>query len=108
MLERVKTALRVATTVYDQELLGLIASGIMDIKHTGAQFEVTEVKNQGVVTDYTVADPMIQTAIVLYCKLYFGSPEDFDRLKAAYDEQKGQVRESTAYGMVDVTKEVVL
>ena len=102
MLDRVKTALRVQTTVYDQELLGLIASAVADIRHVGAKFTVDEVKTDGVVTDYTITDPLVADAVVVYCKVYFGSPDDFDRLKAAYDEKKGQFRESTAYGMVEV------
>lgn len=99
MLERVKLAMRISTTVFDAELLALIAAGIADIKHAGARFEATEVKTQGVVTNYTIADPLASTAVVTYCRLMFGSPDDFDRLKAAYEMQKGQLRESLAYGM---------
>lgn len=107
MLDRVKTALRVGTTVYDQELLGLIAAGIADIRHAGARFDATEVRTSGTVKDYTIEDPLVADAVITYCKLYFGSSEDFDRLKAAYDEKKGQLRESSDYGMIDVSQEVI-
>lgn len=106
MLERVKTALRVGTNVYDQELLGLLAAGIADIRHAGARFEANEVRTSDAVTDYSVTDPLVSDALVIYCKLYFGSPDDFDRLKGAYDEKKGQLRESSAYGMIDLGHEV--
>lgn len=99
MLERVKLAMRISTTVFDAELLDLIAAAIADIKHAGAQFEVETTEENGVATDYTVTDPLASTAIVTYVRMMFGSPADFDRLKAAYEMQKGQMRESTAYGM---------
>lgn len=98
MLERVKLAMRISTTVFDSELLDLIAAGIADIKHAGAQFDVETTEENGV-TDYTVTDPLASTAIVTYVRMMFGSPADFDRLKAAYEMQKGQMRESRAYGM---------
>lgn len=99
MLERVKLAMRISTTVFDAELLDLIAAAIADIKHAGAQFEVETTEENGVATDYTVTDPLAGTAIVTYVRMMFGSPADFDRLKAAYEMQKGQMRESMAYGM---------
>jgi len=99
MLARVKLAMRISTNVFDAELLDLIAAGMADLRHCGVQFDSSEVKTQGVVTNYTVDDPLASTAIVTYCRMMFGSPSDFDRLKAAYEMQKGQMRESTAYGM---------
>lgn len=103
MLEKVRLALRLQTTVFNAELLGLIAAAISDIKHAGPEFTVTEVKNaQQVITDYTVTDALASMAIITYCRMHFGSPADFDRLKASYDEQKGQMRESRAYGMTEV------
>ena len=101
MLARVKLALRISTDVYDAELLDLIISAAQDIAHAGAVIEVTPVETEGVVTDYAVGDPMTRTAIVTYCRMHFGSPSDYDRLKASYDEQKGQMRESAAYGMTE-------
>lgn len=98
MLDRVKLAMRISTTVYDTELADLIAAGIADIRHAGVQFDAEATETNGV-TDYTVEDPLVATAIVTYCRMMFGSPADFDRLKVAYEMQKGQMRESRAYGM---------
>lgn len=99
MLARVKLAMRISTTVFDAELLDLIAAGIADLRHTGVQFDATASETAGTVTDYTVEDPLVSTAIVTYCRMMFGSPSDFDRLKVAYEMQKGQMREARAYGM---------
>ena len=99
MLAKVKMAKRISTTVFDPELLDLIAAAIADLKLIGIEFDVTEVKNQGVVTDYTITDPLISRAITTYVVMNFGSPDDYDRLKESYDEQKGQLRETYGYGL---------
>lgn len=99
MLAKVKLAKRISTTVFDSELLDLIAAAIADIRHAGVEFEATEVKTDGVVTDYSIEDPLISRAVVTYCVMNFGDPENYDRLKASYDEQKGQLRESSGYGL---------
>ncbi len=99
MLAKVKLAKRISTTVFDSELLDLIAAAIADIRHAGVEFEVTEVQSEGAVVDYTITDPLISRAVVTYCVMNFGDPENYDRLKASYDEQKGQLRESSGYGL---------
>ena len=99
MLAKIKLAMHIQTTVFDAEILDLCAAAIADIKHCGPKFDVTETKTQGVITDYTVTDPLASRAIITYCRMMFGSPADYDKLKASYDAQKGQLRESSAYGM---------
>ena len=97
MLAKVKLAKRIQTTVFDQELLDLIAAAIADIQHAGVKFTYSEVGDP--VIDYSVPDPLVSRAIVTYCVMNFGSPDDYDRLKTWYDEQKGQLRESSGYGL---------
>lgn len=99
MLAKVKLAKRIQTTVFDAELLDLIAAAIADIRHAGVEFFATPIRTEGSITDYNVDDPLVARAIITYCVMNFGSPEDYDRLKASYDEQKGQLRESSGYGM---------
>lgn len=99
MLAKVKLAMRISTTVFDSELLDLIASGIADIKHAGAEFEATPVEANDTVIDYEITDSLAANAVTTYVRMMFGSPEDFDRLKVSYEMQKGQMRESRAYGM---------
>lgn len=94
MLEKVKLAMRISTDVFDSELLDLIAAGIADLMHIGVRFDYTFTS-----TDYKIDDSLASRAVVTYCRMNFGSPADYDRLKAAYDEMKGQLRESFAYGM---------
>lgn len=84
MLEKVKTALRITTTVYDDELTDLIASAQLDLGVAG------------VVLPETI-DALVTRAIITYCKVHFGLPDDAERLKRSYDEQKAQLITCTGY-----------
>lgn len=84
MLEMVKTALRIKTTAYDSELTYLIAAAQLDLGIAGV-----------VLPDEM--DEIVQRAIITYCKMSFGIPEDYDRLKLSYDEQKAQLITATGY-----------
>ena len=88
MLEKVKLALRITTTAFDSELTDLIAAAKIDLGIAGVVVPV--------VTDVNL-DAIITRAIVTYCKLNFGEPDDYDRLKVSYDEQKAQLSMATGY-----------
>lgn len=102
MLEKVKLALRVSNSVFDPEILDMISAAVADLQLPGAVFMAIPVTgSDGSLTDYNVDDPLVARAIITYCRMNFGSPADYDRLKAAYDEQKGQMRENSRYGMTE-------
>ena len=84
MLEKVKTALRIKTTAYDDELKDLIEAAKLDLGVAGV------VVPAGL-------DALISKAVITYCKMSFGLPEDYDRLKRSYDEQKAQLSNATGY-----------
>ena len=84
MLNKVKMALRITTTAYDDELMDLIEAAQLDLGIAGV-----------VVPDQI--DAIVSRAIITYCKMSFGLPEDYDRLKASYDEQKAQLSNATGY-----------
>lgn len=83
-LTAVKMALRVTTNAYDSELNTLINAALLDMGIAG-------------VTNDDDTDALVLRAIVTYCRLNFGKPDDYDRLKASYDEQKAQLSMSTGY-----------
>jgi len=83
-LDKVKKALRITTTALDDELTDLIAAAQTDLGIAG------------VVVPSTL-DEICTRAIITYCKLHFGLPEDADRLKRSYDEQKAQLVTATGY-----------
>jgi hypothetical protein len=84
MLEKVKLALRITTDAFDSELNDLIDAAQMDLGIAGV-----------VVPDEI--DAIVSRAITTYCKLNFGEPDDYDRLKRSYDEQKAQLSMATVY-----------
>lgn len=84
MLQAVKLALRITTDAFDSELNDLIGAALIDL-------------NQAGVSNVDTTDPMIKRAVITFCKLNFGQPDDYDRLKKAYDEQKAQLGMATGY-----------
>ena len=84
MVEKVKRTLRLTTDVFNEDIEDLINAALGDLGIAG-------------VDNLDEADPMIIRAVETYCKLHFGEPEDFDRLKRSYDEQKAQLSTNTRY-----------
>lgn len=87
MLEKIKMALRIKTNAFDDELTGLMKAGLIDLGFGGAMSEVLTED----------ADEIVTQAVITYCKMNFGLPEDYDRLKRSYDEQKAQLGTATDY-----------
>lgn len=88
LIDKVKMSCRVATTTYDAELTDLIQAALFDLG-------ITDISDD-VLTDVD-PDPLIQRAVCTYCACNFGNPENYDRLKASYDEQKSQLLMSSSY-----------
>lgn len=87
MLAAVKLALRVTTNDFDSELNLLINAACADLGVVGVDCEAT------------TTDALLTRAIITYCKLNFGEPDEYDRLKKSYDEQKAQLISCTGYGL---------
>ena len=87
MLEKVKTALRIVSDAFNTEITDLIKAACADLGLVG----VNAVE--------TTTDPLLIRAIITYCRVNFGEPEDYDRLKKSYDEQKAQLITATGYGL---------
>ena len=83
-LDKVKMGLRIKTTAYDEELADLITAAKLDLGIAGVEVPST-------------LDEIVTRAIITYCKMSFGLPEDYDRLKMSYDEQKSQLVTATGY-----------
>ena len=85
MLDKVKAALRITSHTFDTELTDLIASAKLDLGIAGVTLPTTTL------------DEICTTAVITYCKMNFGNPENYDRLKKSYDEQKSQLSMATGY-----------
>lgn len=82
--EAVKMALRITTDAFDDELEDLIDAAVLDMRLAG-------------ITNDDTDDKLVRRAVITYCRLNFGQPDDYDRLKASYDEQKRQMGMATEY-----------
>jgi len=84
MLTIVKLALRIKGNAFDDEINQLIDAAKIDLGIAGVVLP-------------SQLDAIVQTAIITYVKLHFGEPDEYDRLKSSYDEQKAQLVTATGY-----------
>ncbi|WP_028609730.1 head-tail connector protein [Paenibacillus harenae] len=95
MLEDVKQALRISTTItaFDSEVIDLIAAARNDLRLSGVLAE--KVEND--------SDSLIKRAVTLYCKAFFGYDNaDADRQLASYNSMKAHLTLSAEYTEVPV------
>lgn len=88
LLDEAKLAMRITKSQYDSEISRLINAAKEDLKMIGI-FVGDDIG--------TVSEP-IKQAIITFCRLNFGTPDDYDRLKRSYDEQRAQLKVSENYG----------
>jgi hypothetical protein len=88
LLDKTKVALRVTTNAFDDEITDLINAALADLGIVDIRPELL-----------TASDPLplVQRAVMTYCRLHFGEPEDYERLKESYDEQKSQLLMNSTY-----------
>lgn len=86
ILNKVRLALRITTTSFDDEIADLINAALLDLGLAGVVEDDTD-------------NPLIIRAVITYCKLHFGDIDtaEYDRLKLAYDEQKAQMSMATGF-----------
>ena len=82
MLDKVKLALRISGTAFDEEVSDLINAAIADLRLVG----IIVPENEG--SPASVGDPLLERAIVLYAKAEFGYNDSAERYRAAYDYLK--------------------
>lgn len=87
LLTKVKLAMRLVSSAYDGPIRLLIEAACKDIGIVGVD------------VDSDTTDPLLQQAIITYCRMNFGTPSDYDRLKKSFDEQKAQLITCTGYGL---------
>ena len=84
LLTAAKLSMRITTNVFDAELTALLDAAKLDLGVAGVEVPTT-------------SDPLVNLACITYAKMHFGQPDDYDRLKASYDEQKAQLNSCTGY-----------
>ena len=86
MLALVKMALRISTNAYDTEIQTYIDAALRDLTIGGV-----------ILPDTPETDKLVAMAVVTYCRMRFGTPDNYEQLKRAYDEQKAQLGTATGY-----------
>lgn len=84
MLAAAKLALRITTTSFDTEITNLLDAALLDLGVAGVEVPDS-------------LDVLVQQACITYVKMHFGQPDEYDRLKSSYDEQKAQLVTCTGY-----------
>lgn len=82
LITKAKMAARITTTAFDAQVGDLLDAAILDMGVAGVQVEL---------------DPLVTQAAITYFLMHFGQPDEYDRLKLSYDEQKAQLATCTGY-----------
>lgn len=122
MIDKVRAALRITTDdneALNNELADLIKAALIDLGIAGVVVpeetapiedeELNPIEDEAldvITATFPKLDAIVTRAIITYCKMSFGLPEDYDRLKRSYDEQKAQLSNATGYTKWEVSKNV--
>ena len=89
LLTDAKLRLRLHTDAFNSEIEDLLDGAEADLIHRNA-IQTDQMESLPV-------DPLIKRAVLTYVRAYFGTPEDPERLKADYDEQKATLMMTTGF-----------
>lgn len=84
LINSAKLAKRMMTPAFDTEVERLLDAALLDLGCAGVAVPVE-------------LDPLVSQAAITYFLMNFGEPDNYDRLKASYDEQKAQLSMRTGY-----------
>lgn len=84
LIAAAKMAKRMNTTAYDTQVNSLLDAAMLDLGVAGV-----EVPDE--------IDALVENAAITYFLMHFGDPDNYDRLKASYDEQKAQLATCSGY-----------
>ena len=84
LIQQAKKARRITTDFYDTEVVRLLSAAFLDMGVAGVEVPAA-------------LDPLVSQAAITYFMMNFGEPENYERLKASYDEQKAQLSMCSGY-----------
>lgn len=84
LIKAAKLAARITTDAFDEQIAALLNAAFIDMSIAGVEVP-------------SALDAIVKQAAITYFLMHFGQPDDYDRLKASYDEQKGQLATATGY-----------
>ena len=84
LIESAKLAGRITTNAYDSQIEDLLETALLDLGVAG----VVIPEDMG---------GLVRQAAITFFLMRFGDPDNYERLKASYDEQKAQLITCTGY-----------
>lgn len=84
LINAAKLAARITTNTFDSEITMLLEAALLDLGVAGVVVPAE-------------LDALVKRAAITYFLAHFGEPDEYDRLKASYDEQKAQLSMCTGY-----------
>ena len=75
----------------------IVLPGEIDITRTLVAATTSEPEHWVITDNSTITDALIIKTIAVWCNKEIGNPPNFDRLQAAYESLKGQLRLSNKY-----------
>lgn len=84
LIEKAKMAKRMMTSAFDPEVNLLLDAALLDLGCAGVEIP----EEMGA---------LVEQAAITYFLANFGAPDEYDRLKRSYDEQKAQLATRTGY-----------
>lgn len=84
LINAAKLAERITTNTFDSEITMLLEAALLDLGVAGVVVPAE-------------LDALVKRAAITYFLAHFGEPDEYDRLKASYDEQKAQLSMCTGY-----------
>ena len=84
LIAMAKQARRITTDAFDAQVTSLLNAALLDLGVAGV-----------VVPD--TLDALVQQAAITYFFMHFGEPDNYDRLKESYWEQKAQLSMCSGY-----------
>lgn len=84
LIMQAKKARRITTSVFDDEVGRLLEAAMLDLGVAGVEVPAE-------------LDALVSQAAITYFMANFGEPENYERLKASYDEQKAQLSMCSGY-----------
>ncbi len=84
LISAAKLAARVQRTAFDSERADLCDAAVLDLGLAGVEVPET-------------LDKLVEKAVITYTVMHFRQGDNYERLKASYDEQKAQLSMATGY-----------
>lgn len=84
MIQAAKLARRMTTNAFDKQVEQILEAAMLDLGVAGVKMPKGP-------------DELVTQAAITYFLMHFGEPDNYDRLKASYDEQKAQLATNTGH-----------